>query len=173
MLKLIQSMSQLNFSNLMSVYSESNAMNGLEQYSHLDTFEQLHSAEMDFYHYLHSVFFRQEKSFYAVWEASGEYLSALRIEPYQDGYLLCALETNPVARGKGYAKRLIHAVIQCLSEQGSGILYSHVSKKNKASLAVHSACGFLAIKDHAVYSDGSVMHNHFTLALEYEKSEIH
>lgn len=172
MLKLIHSISGLRFSNLMEVYSESNTMNGMEQYAHLADVEQLNAAEMDFYHYLHSVFFRQENSFYAVWEASGKYLSALRVEPYLEGYLLCALETHPLERGKGYARNLIQGVTRYLAEQGSGIIYSHVSKKNGASLGVHRACGFEIIKDHAVYSDGSVLSNNYTLALKYEKSEI-
>ena len=129
-------------------------------------------AEMNFYHYLNSVFFRQTDSFYAVWEISGRYLSALRIEPYLDGYLLCALETKPKERKKGYACELIQSVIGYLAEQGSGILYSHVSKENFASLAVHKACGFEISKNYAVYADGSVLLNNYTLVREYEKSEI-
>ena len=173
MLKLIHSMSGLRFSNLMGVYSESNILNGIELYAHLSESEQLYMAETEFYHYLSSIFFQQENSFYAVWEISDQYLSALRVEPYHDGYLLCALETLPSERGKGYARNLIMGVIQYLSGQGSGILYSHVSKKNEASLAAHRACGFEVIKDYAVYSDGSVLRNNYTMALQYEKSEIY
>ena len=172
MLKLIRSMSELNFSSLMTVYSESNALNGQEQYGFYPESEQLHLAEMDFYHYLHSVFFRQPDSFYAVWDSPLGYLSALRIEPYQDGYLLCALETSPLNRKKGYARNLIKSVQNYLAEQGSGVLYSHISKKNTGSLAVHKACRFEIVKDDAVYSDGSVLQNNYTLAYPYRKSEI-
>ena len=172
MLKLILSMSDLRFSDLMKVYSESNTLNGVEQYGHLSESEQLNLVEMDFYHYLHSVFFHQDHSFYAVWEESDQYYCALRIEPYQNGFLLCALETLPSVRQKGYARKLIQSVIAYLNEKGSGILYSHISKKNKPSLAVHIACGFEIIQDYAVYSDGSVMRNHYTLTYKYKKSEI-
>ena len=167
MLKLIHAMSDLKFSNLMSVYEESNQLNGMMQYSHHSVVEQLNLIEMDFYHYLVSVFFCQERSFCAVWEVAGQYRSALRIEPYQDGFLLCALETPPHERGKGYARQLIKSVIGHLCEQGRGVLYSHVFKKNEVSLSVHRACGFEIVKDYAVYSDGSVLHNNYTLALKY------
>ena len=172
MLKLIHTISDLNFAELMNVYSESNMLNGAELYGNLTESEQLYMAEMDFYHYLNSVFFRQFDSFYAVWELSGRYISALRIEPYMDGYLLCALETSPQERRKGHACSLIHNVQEYLAEQGSGVLYSHVSKRNPASLRVHTRCGFEAVKDYAVYSDGSVLRNHYTLAYTYRKSEI-
>ena len=171
MLKIVRSLGQLNFSALMNVYAEGNILNGKEFYPNESAQQQLCNAEQDFYHYLKSVFFRQSDSCYAIWEAQGRYVSALRLEPYSDGYLLCALETAPSDRRKGYAKALVTAVQKHLSQQGSGILYSHVSKKNAASLAAHRACGFQIILDHAVYSDGSVCQNSYTLAYSYEKSE--
>ena len=155
----------------MGVYEESNALNGAERYPEQPFNVQLREAELDFYQYLSDVFFRQANSFYGVWVEHGIYVSALRIEPYLDGFLLCALETSPVARCNGYACRLISAVIQYLAEQGSGILYSHVSKRNTASLHTHFKCGFQVIKDHAVYSDRSVHTNCYTLSIEYKKSE--
>lgn len=156
----------------MNIYQEGNLSNGAELYFRDPPEVQLHKAQADFYHYLDSVFFRQPNSFYAIWEVDGRYVSALRLEPYADGLLICALETAPGARRKGHAAMLVSAVLDHLKEQGCGVVYSHVSKKNVASLAVHKKCGFQVIKDYAVYSDGSVMHNHFTLAYEYEKSEI-
>ena len=172
MLILLHAMAELRFSELMAVYFESNQWNGRDKYSNLTEFEQLHMAEQDFYNYLNSVFFCQSNSFYAVWVEQGQYCSTLRIEPYQDGYLLCALETKPSERKCGYAGKLIHNVQKYMSEQGNGIIYSHVGKKNTASLAVHKACGFEVIKDYSVYSDGSVLRNSYTLSYTYEKSEI-
>ena len=171
MLKIIKSMHELRFSELMQVYLEGNIENGRELYPDYSSAEQLREAEQDFYQYLASVFFRQENSFYAVWEADDRYTAALRLEPYADGLLLCALETAPDARRKGYATELIHAVQAHLAEQGSGTVYSHVSKRNAASLAVHQKCGFQIHKDHAVYSDGTVLHSSLTLIFPYKKSE--
>ena len=167
MLKIVHSLSALNFSELMQVHSESNLENGAEQYF-LETPEvQLHNAQIDFYNYLNSVFFRQSNSYYAIWEDQGRYVSALRVEPYSDGLLICALETEPQARRKGYASLLIQAVQSYLKGQGSGVIYSHVSKKNSASLSIHNKCGFEVVKDYAVYSDGSVLHSNVTLAYRY------
>lgn len=155
----------------MNVYAEGNILNGREFYPKESAQQQLCNAEQDFYHYLRSVFFRQSDSCYAIWEAQGHYASALRLEPYSDGYLLCALETAPDVRKRGYAEALISAVQKHLAAQGRGVLYSHVSKKNAASLAVHRKCGFQIVMDHAVYSDGSVHQNSYTLAYVYKKSE--
>lgn len=171
MLRIMRSRSQLDFSQLMHVYEEGNISNGRELYPHLSYNEQLCMAEQDFYQYLMTVFFRQKDSFYAVWESEWRYRAALRIEPYSDGLLLCALETAPDSRDHGYATALVHEVLKYLSQKGSGTVYSHVSKRNQPSLAVHKKCGFEIIKDYAVYSDGSVIHNCFTLANMYKESE--
>lgn len=171
MLKIIQSIQQLSFSQLMEVYEESNMLNGRERHPLASPHSQLHEAEQDFYHYLASVFFRQKNSYYAVLIENETYVSALRLEPYLDGVLLCALETAPNSRRHGYAYKLISSVIAYLAEQGSGMLYSHISKRNVASLNVHLKCGFQIIQDHAVYSDGSVLPGSYTLAYEFKKSE--
>jgi len=171
MLRIMRSLSQLDFSQLMHVYEEGNISNGRELYPHLSSYEQLRMAEQDFYQYLMTVFFRQKDSFYAVWELKGHYKAALRMEPYSDGFLLCALETAPDSREHGYATALVLEVLDYLSQQGSGTVYSHVSKRNQSSLAVHKKCGFEIIKDYAVYSDGSVLQNCFTLTNMYKKSE--
>ena len=171
MLKIIQSMSQLNFSQLMEIYEESNILAGQESYPMLSYYSGIREAEQDFYDYLSSIFFRQDNSFYAVWLENGVYVSALRLEPYRKHLLLCALETAPHMRRKGYACKLLRAVIDYLMKQGSGIIYSHVSKHNVGSLNAHLKCGFKIIQNHAVYSDGSVLPNSYTLSFEYKKTE--
>lgn len=171
MLKIVHSMDKLRFCDLMDVYAEGNIINGKEFYPNLSEAEQVRNAEDDFYQYLYSVFFRQDHSVYAVWEVDKRYVSALRLEPYSDGMLLCALETAPNARRNGYATKLITSVQAYLMQQGSGTIYSHVSKRNLTSLAVHRKCGFQIIKDHAVYSDGSLSQSSYTMAYKFEKSE--
>ena len=171
MLKIVNSMRELSFSQLMNIYSEGNREYGAELYPHLSDVEQVQEAEQDFYQYLQDIFFRQKGSFYGLWEVSGVCRTALRIEPYADGVLLCALETEPGYRRKGYASALICAVLDYLFQLGSPKIYSHVSKKNLPSLLVHKKCGFEIIMDHAVYSDGSVVQSSYTLCYNIKKSE--
>lgn len=105
-----------------------------------------------FYRYLQEVFFRTPGARYCLWREGDQVVSALRLEPYQDGYLLNALQTHPDHRGKGYASQLMGFVV-CLSEKP---VYSHIDSQNRASVAVHEKCGFQKIKDTAVLLDGTV-----------------
>ena len=116
-------------------------------------------AEQDFYAYLRDVFFQTKDVKYYVLEDNGQYLSAFRIEPYQDGYLLEALETAPKHRRKGYAKQLLSEVLPKISLP----VYSHIHKQNQASLAVHRLCGFQIILDFAQYIDGTNKQDSYTL----------
>ena len=171
MLILVNRLSALRFSELMHVYHEANVENGRICYPSLSQARQEDAAEQDFYQYLNEVFFRQKDSVYALWQVQGRYTAALRLEPYCDGHLLCALETAPELRQKGYATALVCNVIRHLSAQGCGVLYSHVSKSNTASLRTHLKCGFIVVADYARYTDGSVLQNCYTLRYEYEKTE--
>ena len=160
MLVIAESLRSLNFGQLMEVYEEGNLENGAEFWPDLPQAQQLLNAEQDFYQYLKECFFSTDGAFYALWVANGAYVSALRLEPYQDGLLLEALETAPQHRGRGYATALITAVMQTV---GDTKVYSHVSKRNTASLRTHEKCGFHRILDHAVYADGSVLTTSCTL----------
>lgn len=151
MLRIVRSMKELNFARLMEVYAESNRENGDDFYPQLSAGQRLLQAEQDFYGYLREGFFKTEGAYYALWEQDGHYVSALRIEPYKDGVLLEALETAPIHRSKGYAKKLIKAVLAIERK-----VYSHVGKGNLPSLRAHEACGFQRISEQAVYIDGSV-----------------
>ena len=153
MLYLAKSLQQLHFGKLMEVYAQSNAEKdgGILQ------------AEQDFYQYLRECFFPTPGAMYAIWQEDGEYISALRLEPYKDGLLLAALETAPEYRRRGFAQKLLLAV---LTELVGTKIYSHVSKRNLPSLAVHEACGFQKISDFAAYIDGSVDHRAVTLCYQ-------
>ena len=139
----------------MEVYADSNAEKASE-WPDLPHGFALQLAEQDFRQYLNEVFFQTPGALCAVWEESGNYVSALRLEPYKDGLLLEALETIPAERKKGYAVTLIQEVQQYLAAQGPLKLYSHVNKRNIASRKTHEKCGFSLISDHAVYISGSV-----------------
>lgn len=134
MLKIARKLSQLNFAELMQVYGQTSLQ-----------------GEQDLYDYLRQDFFHREGAFYAVWEENGAYISALRLEPFRDGLLLEGLETRSDRRKQGYAKMLLFQVLR-MSEKP---IYSHIHKKNAASQAVHRACGFVKIRNCAVYIDGS------------------
>ena len=165
MLKIALSVSELNFGKLMSVYQESNQENAFAFYDAIDRNLAMLNAEQDFYQYLNEVFFTAERAVYAIWEEGERYVSALRLEPYQDGFLLEALETAPDDRRRGYATALIHAACYWLAVQGCGKIYSHVSKDNTASLKAHAACGFHVICDYAEYIDGTIKNTAYTLCL--------
>lgn len=146
----------------MAVYAESNRSGGRLTHVSLSDNERLILAEQDFYAYLLD-FFADPDAMYAVWAPEGRYAAALRIERYRDGYLITGLETMPEMRRKGNAGKLIGAVLNYLSRQGSIKVYSHVDKRNAASIAVHIACGFERILEYAVYLDGSVLPTSCTL----------
>ena len=153
MLCCIYSMKELPFGALMAVYEQSNQENGEEFWPELSAGERLLRAEQEFYQYLQQVFFQTEGAVYYLWEVKSRPVCALRLEPYRDGMLLEALETAPEQRRKGYATALIRAA---LAQVGTVKIYSHVGKRNEASLKTHIACGFRRISEQAVYADGSV-----------------
>ena len=166
MLHLYTTLRQLPFEQLMTVYREANRENGKILAPFDSEARQQQLAEADFYDYLRS-FFAVPGVCYAAWEQEGVMKSALRLEPYRDGLLVEALETAPEQRRQGYATQLMQAVQQHLEREGTVRLYSHVRKKNAASLNVHRRCGFQIVSDCAVYIDGSVSANAYTL--QYEK----
>ena len=163
MLQRFDSFRELDFSALMAVYEEGNRENAADRYPEESGYRGLALAEADFHQYLRECFFPTPGAFYCVWVEKGCYISALRMEPYQDGLLLEALETRPDMRRKGFAAQLIGSVLKSLP--GGTKVYSHVSKRNVASLKTHAACGFEKILDRAVYADGSVLRGSVTLTV--------
>lgn len=167
MLIIANSLRELRFSALMEVYAEGNRENGEDLYPHLPPREQILQAEQDFYAYLRTGFFTQSGDVYCIWEEDGRYCSALRLQRYQDGLLLEALETAPADRRQGYARKLMEAV---LAQFGTEKIYSHISRRNLASQRVHESCGFCKILPYSVYADGSVLHTADTY--RYEKTTL-
>ena len=64
-----------------------------------------------------------------------------------------ALETRPDCRRKGYAKKLLRAVLAELPPETR--VYSRILRSNKASVALHLECGFRLWKPYAKFLDGS------------------
>ena len=163
MLLTAKKLGELSFSSLMEVYMEGNLEKAREEWPNLPQQFALQQAEQEFYLYLKEVFFRTEGACYWVWVEKGKYVSALRLEPYRDGLLLEALETHPEYRRQGYGKTLVQGV---LAENPGKKIYSHIHKKNLASIGLHEACGFEKLLDYAAYIDGSVNYRAWTYCKE-------
>lgn len=166
MLKWITDRKELSFPELMELYAETNRKTAREEWPELPEGFAMEKAERDFDDYLRDVFFPTEGAAYALWVIGGRYVSALRIEPYKDGLLIEALETVPDQRRRGYGSALLQAV---MDHTDGRKLYSHVEKHNKASLALHQACGFVRESDFAVYIDGSVNYRGCTMCFQKGK----
>jgi RimJ/RimL family protein N-acetyltransferase len=106
--------------------------------------------------YLLNEFFRKSGATVCLWVEGKQGVSALRLEPWKDGFLLAALETAPTQRRQGYAGGLLKAVKAHLTEQGRGKLYCHIHHRNTVSIRVHVRCGFRKISDTAVLLDDTV-----------------
>lgn len=159
MLILAHNLRELRFGELMGVYLQGNQEKAKRDDPEEPAGVGLRLAEENFFRYLRECFFRTPGAVYAVWEEGGSYVSALRAEPYRDGVLINALETAPDQRGRGFASRLLGAVLGTLD----GPVYSHVAKDNVPSLKLHQKLGFRRIQENAVYLDGSVDHRACTL----------
>ena len=170
MLLIAKSLRGLSFPKLMEVYVEGNRENGGDRYPGETPDRQLALAEEDFREYLSQVFFAAEGAAYFILEEAGRYVSALRLEPYEDGLLLEALETAPEERRKGYAAHLICETAAHLKQSGPVRLYSHVLRGNTASLRTHEKCGFRRVADFAVCVDGSVNQKMYTLCWDDKTS---
>lgn len=166
MLHIYQTMKALSFGKLMNVYDTSNREHGAQLAPEESEARQIELSEQDFYFYLRDSFFCMPGARYAVWEVGNRYVSALRLEPYRDGLLLEALETIPDQRGRGYASMLLQAVLKELEPPVT--VYSHVEKKNAASMRVHRNVGFTILSDSASFVDGSANHRSYTLVYRRE-----
>lgn len=164
MLKVIEKLDGLDIRQLMQVYQETNRKYGSVTYKNLPENLQILYAEQDFYAYL-ELFFSSKDSVYAVWAPDGVYKAALRVERYDDGLIITGLETAPDMRQRGYATLLLESVINYLGESNSPKLYSHIEKKNNVSLRLHENIGFQKISDSAIYIDGSLHRDAYTLCL--------
>lgn len=108
------------------------------------------------------LFYSCKNVFIACWFDCGTAVCAMRVEPYQDGYLISCLETAPDKRRMGYAGALLASVM----DRQPAVYYSHVDKNNDASLRLHHKLCFKKMLDYAVHVDGSVYANSYTMKCE-------
>ncbi len=144
MLEYIFDIKSLPFMEICQVYQQSLAM---------ETTEDYWSESNDLYQQLKD-FFLKKNGYMAVWRTEDGVQSALRLEPYRSGYLLCSLETRPDVRRRGFASMLVNAVLADLTK--GSVVYSHVKKDNLASMQLHFKCGFVMHADAGRLLDGSV-----------------
>lgn len=115
----------------------------------------------DLISYITDTFFNVDGSAYYIFTDAGNYITALRTEPYQDGFLISGLHTHTSYRRQGYATLLLRTAV----EELSGSVYSHIACNNIASIRVHSLCGFKKICDYARLLDGTVSSRYITMKL--------
>lgn len=155
MLRVISTLGELPFAQLMRVYEKTNRDRGSLQWRQEPRDRQIALAEEDFYTYLRTCFFRTPGAVYYLWLEEGRAVSALRREPYRDGVLLAALETAPMDTGRGYATRLLAQTLDILRDEGVPKVYVHIHRRNAASQKVHLHCGFVKTARGAMLLDGS------------------
>ena len=135
---------------LMDIYRQSNIENIAYFFPDAGNEETgLAMVENSFMEFMEEFITREENRCY-IWEEEGEWLSALRVERFDGYWFLEALETRPDRRKRGYAERLMIAVIQRLRGYGRVIIRDSVSKNNEASIALHRKCGFFIETENGV-----------------------
>ena len=154
MLKLLYTMGELDFARLSQVYRESIRRAGEANRPDLSEYQQNCYGESVLHEDLMMLF--RHGGICAVLTQGKDYVCAMRLESYQDGYLIAGLETDPEYRRRGFAGQLMQLVCLTLAEKGVKTLYSHIKNSNVASIKVHENCGFGTALDHAVFLDGSV-----------------
>lgn len=151
-------MRELDFSKLTILYREDIEKNRFERYPYMELYEGRNRAENDLYFYLNDIFFGESHGLFFVCVDHGMYVSALRLEGYNDGLLLNAIMTDSAFRRKGYASRVMEEALR----NTKGPVYSHIHRKNKASIELHKKFGFVRLYDFSVLLDGTVSSDHIT-----------
>lgn len=133
---------------LMEVYRESNKENIFCFFPEVQNAEQgLRMVEKSYIQWLCHEFFKKENAFCYVWKEKGVWISALRIHYIGSNlYYIEALETHPEYRKKGYAEKLINAIVDILKENEFFEIRSYTSIKNIASQKTHKKCGFTELE---------------------------
>ena len=163
MLKIVRSITEFNTEQLLRVYQQSVFEHASRRYPDLEKVHQTTRGESDFLSYLREEFFATKGAFYCVWVESDRYVSALRFEPYKDGLLLQAVETDPAERKRGYASFLLTEALNFLSRSDCPTVYSHIAKRNISSLGLHRKVGFQQLSDTATLADGTVSSHYCTM----------
>lgn len=150
MLKIFRNFKELDIGKLLLVYEEAFRLS--MQKDDIDRY----FAEEKFLFYLREDFFCREHTLMAVWIVADRYVSALRLEPYEDGFLLSGLETEPASRRNGYATCLLQSMIAYAVAESILPIYVHIHRKNAVSRDLHKKYGFFPLYDFGRLIDGTV-----------------
>lgn len=167
----IRELSDENARKLMDVYRESNIENIKYFYPEVEDNDiGIKKVEKDYISYIKNDFFTDKDRCYYVWEENGVWVSAMRFHKINDSlYYLEALETHPNYRKKGFAEKLICAVIDKLKSQGEFEIKSYTGKKNTASQRTHEKCGFIRVEGKVFdYSNNEYVENVINYTYYYE-----
>ena len=158
----ITDISQLSYMQTMQLYSRDLQEDAAAHYPSLTGQEALFASEQAFYSYLKDVFFQTPGACMYAWSVDGVLRSCLRIEPYENAFLLCGITTDPDYLRRGFGEKLLRGV----SALYAGPLYSHVEKSNYASLQLHLKCDFERRFEWARMLNGEMLHNFCTFVHE-------
>lgn len=159
MLRIAEHLEELRFDELAELYHYDLEVEDVDDRDLEPGEEWLACIKAEFGVYLSARFFSRSerlnnvRSFYALWEVEGKYVSAVRVHVYEQGLLLQALQTREDARGKGYAAALLEAVLAYLAQRGHFKVYAHVRDWKTQVTKLLEAHGFRRILDYAVRKD--------------------
>lgn len=159
MLKIAEHLDELRFDELAELYHDDLEVEGVDDRDLEPGDDWFAGMKAEFGVYLSARFFSRSerlnnvRSFYAIWEAEGKYVSAVRVHVYEQGLLLEALQTREDARGKGYAAALLGAVLAYLVQRGQFKVYAHVRDWKTQAARLLETYGFRRILDYAVRKD--------------------
>lgn len=145
----ITAYAQIDERLLMDVYAESSHQSVEYFFPHSSDREASQKLiEAEFLEFLKTDFFSSQQNSYYVLTTNDCWLATLRVSTvHKRQFLLEALETHLKYRRKGFATRLIEAVIDDLKRGGSFSLHVSIHKDNRASLNLHAKLGFSIIAD--------------------------
>ena len=148
MLRRFERFADLDGRKLMDVYAESNRENAEEFFPDDDVQMGIGKVEEGFLDFLKNDFLPKPENTYWVLEENGVYLAALRLTELEDRlFYLEALETHPGFRQRGYAVRLLRAVIGELKKTGPFRICDCVGKRNTPSVKTHEKAGFSIVSE--------------------------
>lgn len=162
------SKSELEIGKLRHLYRCRIEEERIAKYSHLSLPVGAIEAEQDFYYNLDSVF-DSNNSCIAIWLDNDRYVSSLRFEKFEDGFLITGFETDPDYIGKGYGKRLLQNVCKDMKHKK---IYSHIKRDNHVSVYLHKLCGFELMQHSAVFIDGTISFDHDTWILDIKNDRF-
>ena len=168
LLKIARDITEISYTQMCEIYETTILADAATNFGAMDSNLAVILAQQDLYGYLRQVFFKVSGARCGFWIVDDVACAALRIEPYDEGYLISGLETAPDKRRKGYAEALVRSTVAYLFAEGVLRVYAHVMKENISSMNLHSKVGFQKISEKATFIDGTVSADACTFCLKFD-----